>query len=263
MRGWRRGWTILPVVQFALMQSLGAHAQEAGLFPPGTSPAGLPPMLVEQLGASLSSQGGGGPPQIVASGATPGTTSGVASGTAAEVVPGAGGGAGAVPGGAVETAPGREAGAVPEPELVPPGASPRVPAAGAQAVQPVPWASLSPSQRQLLSSLQGQWDGLPPQRQQALSQGSEHWLQLSPQERQVLRQRWQRFRAQPPPQQQADRENFRRFRNLPPQLREQLRQRWDDATPEQRRDMIEELRARREEGRPGGRLEGRGGRRGR
>jgi hypothetical protein len=137
---------------------------------------------------------------------------------------------------------------------------------GVSAPQPgatVPWSSLSPDQQHLLSRMSGQWDQLPPQRQQALASGSQRWLgmtpdqrtqarqrfnqfqQLPPQRREQLRNRWEEFRALPPARQQAARENFRKFQQLPQQRRQQLRKRWQDATPSEREDMIQRARDRR------------------
>ena len=142
----------------------------------------------------------------------------------------------------------------------------QVPAPGVTAPQPgaaLPWSSLSPDQQRLLSRMSGQWDQLPPQRQQALASGSQRWLgmtpdqrsqarqrfnqfqKLPPQRRQQLRQRWEEFRALPPARQQAARENFRKFQQLPQQRRQQLRKRWQDATPSEREDMIQRARDRR------------------
>ena len=142
-----------------------------------------------------------------------------------------------------------------------PGAAqnPGAPAPGAA----VPWNSLSQDQQHLLSRLSGQWDQLPPQRQQALASGSQRWLgmtpdqrtqarqrfnqfqQLPPQRREQLRRNWEQFRALPPDRQQETRENFRKFQQLPEQRRQQLRQRWQKASPSERQDMIQRARARR------------------
>src|SRR5580658_5978286 len=138
-----------------------------------------------------------------------------------------------------------------------------VTAPAAPAAAGVPWSSLSPDQQRLLSRLSGQWDQLPPQRQQALAGGSQRWLgmsqeqraaarqrfnqfqQLPPQRRQLLQRRWEEFRALPPARQQAARENFRKFQSLPQQQRQQLRQRWQSASPQQRQNMVERARQRR------------------
>jgi len=142
-----------------------------------------------------------------------------------------------------------------------PNATVTAPAATAPAG--VPWSSLSPDQQRLLSRMSGQWDQLPPQRQQALADGGQRWLnmstnqraqarerfnqwqQLPPQRRQMLRKRWEDFRAQSPAQQQAARDNLRKFKSLPKQRRQQLRERWQSATPAERQDMIQRLRQRR------------------
>ncbi len=126
----------------------------------------------------------------------------------------------------------------------------------------VPWSSLSQDQQHLLSRLSGQWDQLPPQRQQSLASGSQRWLGMSPdqrtqarqrfnqwqqlpqQRRDLLRKRWEDFRSLPSAQQQADRDNFRKFQQLPQQRRQQLRQRWQSASPAQRQDMVDRARAR-------------------
>ncbi len=136
-------------------------------------------------------------------------------------------------------------------------------ASAAPAGATVPWNSLSQDQQHLLSRLSGQWEQLPPQRQQALASGSQRWLgmtpdqrtqarqrfgqwqQLPPQRRDQLRQRWEDFRSLPPARQQAARENFHKFQQLPQQRRQQLRERWQSATPAQRQNMVQRARQRR------------------
>ena len=137
------------------------------------------------------------------------------------------------------------------------------PPAAAPAGGGVPWNSLSQDQQHLLSRLSGQWEQLPPQRQQSLASGSQRWLgmsveqrtqarqrfnqwqQLPDQRRDQLRKRWEEFRSLPPARQQAARENFRKFQQLPQERRQQLRQRWQKASPAQRQDMIDRARERR------------------
>jgi hypothetical protein len=141
----------------------------------------------------------------------------------------------------------------------------QVPEGGASApgAAAVPWTSLSEDQQRLLSRMSGQWDQLPPQRQQALANGSQRWLgmsqdqrtaarqrfnqfqQLPPQRRQMLRRRWEEFRAEPPARQQAQRDNYRKFQSLPQQQRQQLRKRWQSASPQQRQNMVQRARERR------------------
>ncbi len=125
----------------------------------------------------------------------------------------------------------------------------------------VAWSSLSGPQQQALSHFQGQWNTLPAERQHALATGSQRWLsmtpqqrsdargrfqtwqQLPPEQRALIRERWQRFQQLPPEQKQAVRENFRVYSSLPPAQRARLRQRWLNATPQQRMQMLQHQRA--------------------
>jgi TRAP-type C4-dicarboxylate transport system substrate-binding protein len=76
------------------------------------------------------------------------------------------------------------------------------------------------------------------QRDQARDRFS-HWQSLPLEQRHALRDRWQRFQALPPQEQEAVRQNYHRFQQLPPAQRQQLRQQWRNASPEQRRQMVE------------------------
>ena len=150
-----------------------------------------------------------------------------------------------------------------------PASAPMAPAAAASA-QGVPWSSLSGEQQKLLGKFSGNWSALPPERQQALTRGSDRWLGMTPEQRgqaqqrfqrwhslppdqrRVLRDRWQRFQSLPPNEQGAVRQNFRRYQQLPPERRQMLRQRWLNASPAERQQMIQRARERRIEMRSGG-----------
>ena len=69
-----------------------------------------------------------------------------------------------------------------------------------------------------------------------------HWRTLPPEQRQQLRSRWQQFQALPPGEREAVRQNFHRFQQLPPAQRQMLRERWRNATPAQRKEMIQRAR---------------------
>jgi hypothetical protein len=139
-----------------------------------------------------------------------------------------------------------------------PTAAPAAPPPGG-----VAWSSMSAPQQQALGHFQEQWGSLPPERQQALATGAQRWLsmtpaqrgearerfqtwqRLPPEQRALIRQHWQRFQQLPPEQQQAVRQNFRAFSRLPPAQRAQLRERWLNATPQQRSQMLQRQRAQR------------------
>lgn len=128
---------------------------------------------------------------------------------------------------------------------------------------PVNWSALPEQQQKLLENFHGQWDSLPPARQQALSAGAARWLQMSPEQREgargrfqnwqrlpppqqsLIRQRWQRFQQLTPEQQAAVRQNYHAFSGLPADQRERLRERWINASPQQRTQMLQNQRARR------------------
>jgi len=138
------------------------------------------------------------------------------------------------------------------------------PAAAAPEANGVPWSNLSAEQRKVLQRYEGRWDSLPPQRQQNLSRGSQRWLQMTPNQRKdargrfdkwkdlppdrrrEVRDRWQKFRELPPDEQATVRQNFRKFKNLPPEKRKALRERWQNATPAERQNMLDRTREQRE-----------------
>lgn len=142
-----------------------------------------------------------------------------------------------------------------------------MPAVHAQAegatAQSVPWASLSAEQQRLLGRFEANWDQMPPQRQQALTRGSDRLLAMTPEQRErarerfarwrdmdddqrrMVRNRWQQFETLTPDQQDAVREGFKRFKSMSPERRRMLREAWRTATPDQRRRMLDVLRAER------------------
>jgi uncharacterized protein DUF3106 len=126
-----------------------------------------------------------------------------------------------------------------------------VPATPSTAPAPVAWSSLSPQQQQLLSRFGGQWGSLPPARQQALAHGSERWLGMSQGERDTARERFSKWNALPPGDQAAVRQNFHRFQQLPAERRQMLRERWNNATPAERKEMVQRAREKREKRRAG------------
>jgi hypothetical protein len=81
----------------------------------------------------------------------------------------------------------------------------------------------------------------PEQRDQAKDRFT-RWRALPPEQRQALRARWQQFQALPPNERAIVRQNFHRFQQLPPERRQMLIQRWRNATPAQRQQMIEHAR---------------------
>jgi len=116
----------------------------------------------------------------------------------------------------------------------------------------IDWNTLTPAQQKVLQPFQQQWSQLPEEKQLRLSRGAERWANMTPEQRQNAKQRFQRWRELPPDQRELLRARFEKFkqmtpeqraalrkkhqwyRNLPPEQRKKMKQRWDDATPEQR-----------------------------
>src|SRR4030088_3860112 len=90
----------------------------------------------------------------------------------------------------------------------------QAPAAGANPPAPVAGSSLSPEQHKLLSRFAGQWDSLPPSRQQALAHGSERWLGMSAEQRDKARDRFSHWQTLPPEQRHARRRPRERIQSL-------------------------------------------------
>ena len=84
----------------------------------------------------------------------------------------------------------------------------------------------------------------PEQRERARTRYN-RWQELSPEQRELARERWHRFRELPPEQQQRVRDGYRNYKKLTPEQRQHLRERWKNATPEERQRWLERRRARR------------------
>lgn len=122
------------------------------------------------------------------------------------------------------------------------------------------WESLSPEQQAVLENWRARWGELPPERRAALVRGADRWLAMSPEKREQVRQRFERWRALsaeerrelrnrhrefqelPHKRQRRIRDNYRRFRDLPAEQREELRKRWLSLSPEERKQVREQLR---------------------
>jgi CHASE3 domain sensor protein len=111
--------------------------------------------------------------------------------------------------------------------------------------QPIPWQQLNQQDQQILQRFSDRWDELPADRQQRLLNGARQWANMNQEERQQAQQRFQQWRQLPPDQQQRLRERFQRFRQLPPEQREAIRnarQWFQTLPPERRKEMREKWR---------------------
>ena len=107
----------------------------------------------------------------------------------------------------------------------------------------------------VLQNFQGNWDSLPPEKQQALARGSQRWISMTPEQRDGAQQRFKQWRALPPEQRQVLRQRWRssgpaartaaespraipRLRQMPLERRQELRRQWHQMSPEQRRRAV-------------------------
>lgn len=64
------------------------------------------------------------------------------------------------------------------------------------------------------------------------------WQELSPEEKARIRQRRQRFESLPPEHRRRLRDARERFQKMTPEQRQTLRRKWQEMSPEERRNMV-------------------------
>jgi TRAP-type C4-dicarboxylate transport system substrate-binding protein len=99
------------------------------------------------------------------------------------------------------------------------------------------WDELTDEQRVVLSQFEQNWNDLPAERRLRLSRGAERWALMSPRQR----ERAEFFNSLSPEEQARIRQNFKRFKEMKRERREMLRERYEQLTPEQRRELHERL----------------------
>jgi hypothetical protein len=125
-------------------------------------------------------------------------------------------------------------------------------AAPAATVDGLAWGTLDAATQELLAGQADGWSTLPPGRQHALGAGAQRWLvmdgigraqandrwqtwrSLTPGQRERVHKAWSRFRQLTPEQQRAVRTAFMRFKEEPHEERDQLTDRWQQMSPDER-----------------------------
>ena len=134
--------------------------------------------------------------------------------------------------------------------------------AGAQE-QGIAWGTLTDAQQEVLTPFRQDWDQLPAQRQQRLARGAARWGDMTPAERnaakerfrswrelstdrrELIRERYEIFQDLPQDEQRRILQNFERFRDLRQDRRDELRKRYREMTPAERRALRDRLHDRR------------------
>jgi hypothetical protein len=102
--------------------------------------------------------------------------------------------------------------------------------------------TMSPQERQRVLEDFQRWNELPEARRQELQDAYQRFQRLPPDRREQIMNRFRQFQALPPEQQQRIIENQERWQRLPREEREDIRRRFKDMTPEERRQLEERLR---------------------
>lgn len=101
------------------------------------------------------------------------------------------------------------------------------------------WDRLSPAQReQLIAPVRDRWNAEPEQRARMLLH-AQRWREMTPDQRQDARHGLKRWEHLNPEQRAQMRALFERSRGLPQHKREELKKRWRQMTPEQRRAWVQ------------------------
>ncbi len=142
--------------------------------------------------------------------------------------------------------------------------SARAQESGDAAAQPLPaWDQLTPAQREeLIAPLRERWNGnpderarmlerarrwhaMPPEQRKRAHRGMHRWEHMDPVKRAQMRILFERTRDLPRAQRREAAVLFRVMLPMSPEEREQLKQRWQKMTPEERKAWIREHAPRR------------------
>jgi hypothetical protein len=101
------------------------------------------------------------------------------------------------------------------------------------------WKDLSPSQKEALAPLAGQWDQFDRDRKVKWLEVANKYPQLSPDGQRRLHERMGEFTKLTPEQRRTARSNFQRAYELPRDQRESLVQQYQDMPPDKKRELAE------------------------
>ena len=132
---------------------------------------------------------------------------------------------------------------------VPPQVGPDTAAAAPVAAAPLPWSQLNRQQRDFLQPLQGQWDSLPPQRQQRMAGKVANWQRMPPEKQARIQQRLAQWAQMTPEQRRQAARNRQRFQQMTPEQRQRVQDayaRFQSLSPAERHLLMQRFRAERQ-----------------
>jgi hypothetical protein len=106
----------------------------------------------------------------------------------------------------------------------------------------VQWSQLLPAQQQRLRRIAQRWQDAPPARRTAIEQRLSVWAAMTPEQRAARGSRFEQFRKLAPEQQQDLRDAYQRFNALPPEQRQTLRERFETMSPVERDAFVDGMR---------------------
>ena len=106
---------------------------------------------------------------------------------------------------------------------------------------PLPeWDKLSPQQREaLIAPVRERWNSEVEQRPRLLEH-AQRWNRMTPEQRKQAHKGMRRFEGMNPHQREEARALFERMQHMTPEARKQLREEWQQMTPEQRRAWVQQ-----------------------
>ncbi len=115
-------------------------------------------------------------------------------------------------------------------------------AAMAQSDEALPeWDRLTHAQREtLVAPVRERWNAESPEQRVRMLQHAQRWKAMTPAQRRDARRGMHRFGDMSPQRRQEARALFEKMRTLEPQARAELRQRWQQMSPEERREWMQE-----------------------
>ncbi len=88
------------------------------------------------------------------------------------------------------------------------------------------WADLSPAQKEILSPLERDWNGMNAQRRKKWLQLAERYPQMTPEQQQRVHSRMREWVELTPEQRAQARERYKNMEKLPPEKRQDIKRKW-------------------------------------
>ncbi len=99
------------------------------------------------------------------------------------------------------------------------------------------WAELTPAQKEILSPLEHDWNGMDTQRRKKWLKLAERYPQMTPEQQQRVHSRMREWLELTPEQRAQARERYKNMEKLPPEKRQEIRNKWHQYQEERNRQF--------------------------